>query len=83
MTPSERSQRARLAAHVLHSQRDGREVTAPARKAFLERFERQVDPEGVLDSTERRRRAKHALKAHMAALALRSAASRRCRKHGT
>jgi hypothetical protein len=57
--------------------------TAPARKAFADRFERQVDPEGTLSPTERARRAEHARKAYMADLALKSAKARRRRKAGT
>jgi hypothetical protein len=46
---------------------------APARAAFLDRFEREVDPAGVLDPAERARRAEHAKKAHFLRLALKSA----------
>lgn len=62
MTPEERSQVARLAAHALHAQ--GGTNTAPARKAFMSRFEREVDPEGVLDPKERAKRAEHAKSAY-------------------
>ena len=42
--------RARIAAHLLHAQiSDEAEHTAPARAAFLSRFEREVDPDGLLD----------------------------------
>lgn len=75
LTPKERSLRARLAAHVQHSK--GRTNTAPAHKAFIARFEKEVDPEGKLDPDERARRAEHALKAHMTRLALKSAKARR------
>jgi hypothetical protein len=51
--------------------------TAPGRRAFLERFEREVDPDGVLPAAERARRAEHARKAYFTALALRSAKARR------
>lgn len=71
--------RARLAAHVLHSRYDSRDLTASARSAFIARFEREVDPDGILTSEERQRRAQHALKAHMGGLALRSARARRRR----
>ena len=37
LTPAERSSRARLAAHVLHSKVDPTEHTAPARAAFIPR----------------------------------------------
>ena len=77
LTPAERSLRARLAAHTLHSKVDPTEHTAPARAAFLERFEREVDPDGKLDPKERARRAEHARKAYFARLALKSAKARR------
>jgi hypothetical protein len=51
--------------------------TAPARRALLDRFERQVDPDGVLSPVERARQAGHARKAYFARLALRSAQARR------
>lgn len=80
LTPSERSMRARIAAHSLHAMYDSRELTAPARQAFRDSFERKVDPEGVLDPQERRRRADHARKAHYTAMALKSAQVRRQRR---
>jgi hypothetical protein len=46
----------------------------------LQRFERQVDPDGTLKPVERRRRAEQAMRAHMAGLALRSAQARRRKK---
>ncbi len=51
--------------------------TAPARAALMDRFERQVDPDGVLDPAERARRAEHARQAHMKRMALASVPSRR------
>jgi hypothetical protein len=39
-------------------------ATAAARAAANARFERQVDPDGVLDPAERARRAAHAAQAH-------------------
>ncbi len=77
LTPEQRSLQSRIAAHTLHSKVDATAHTAPARKAFLERFEREVDPEGVLPLGERRRRAEHARKAYFTRLALRSAQARR------
>jgi hypothetical protein len=79
-TATERSLRARLAAHTLHATHDSRELTAPARAAFLGRFEREADPEGVLDLAERARRAEHLRKAFFARLALKSAQARRRKK---
>jgi hypothetical protein len=43
----------------------------------MAKFEREVDPDGVLLPDERARRAEHARKAHFARLSLRSAKSRR------
>ncbi len=34
-----------MAAYVMHSRHDSRDTTAPARHAFLARFEREIDPE--------------------------------------
>ena len=79
MDESVRTLRARLAAHSLHAQRDSRAVTQRARETFLAKFEREVDPDGVLTPQERQRRAMHARKAHMARLALRSAEARKAR----
>lgn len=79
LSPSQRRLRARLAALAMHARNDGRQVTANARKAFLDRFEHQVDPDGVLPDAERRRRAEYAKRAHMTRLALRSAQTRRVR----
>jgi len=79
VNPAERSLRARLAAHRLHSQYDSRELTKAARAAFEDRFLKQVDPDNVLPDDERRKRAKHALKAHMLELSRLSAKARRAK----
>ena len=68
--------RGRIGAYRLHATHDPRETTARARAAFLARFEREVDEDGVLEPAERARRATAARKAHMARLALKSAQSR-------
>ena len=75
--PKEMALRGRIGAHVTHSRHEPRELTAPARAAFLTTFEKQVDPDGVLSLDERRRRADHAKKAHFARLAHLSAKARR------
>jgi hypothetical protein len=67
--------RARLAAHAMHAQ--GKTNTGPARKGFMNRFEREVDPDGILPPAERARRAEHKRKEHMTRLAYRSAQARR------
>jgi hypothetical protein len=66
-----------IAAEISWSRTHDRSArTAPARKAFLDRFEREVDPEGKLPPEERHQRARHAMRAHMLRLAKRSAAAR-------
>lgn len=80
MNLTERSMRARLASHTSWARTEDRSArTAPARRAFDERFERQVDPGGVLDPAERARRAESARSAHFTRMALKSAQSRRRR----
>ena len=77
MTSQERQARARLAAHAMHSQHDSRQTTQRARKAFLDRFEREVDPDCLLPPDERARRASQARSSYFVALALKSAQARR------
>lgn len=75
---ADRSLLARLAAHESWARTaDPSARTAPARRALLERFEQQVDPDGVLTPAERARRAEHARRAYFTRLALRSAQARR------
>jgi hypothetical protein len=70
-----------IAAHISWAKTaDRRARTQPGRDKFLERFEREVDPDGALPPAERRQRAEHAKKAYMLRLAKRSASSRRRRK---
>ena len=70
----------RIAAETSWSRTHDRSArTKPARKAFLDRFEREVDPEGKLPAEERRQRARHAMRAHMLRLAKRSAIARQKR----
>ena len=71
-----RSDNARIAAYAMHSKHDSRETTAPARRAFMRRFERQVDPEGLLDPADRARRAEAAKSVYFRQLARKSAAVR-------
>jgi hypothetical protein len=71
LTPTQRTLRARLAAHTLHAA--GGTNTGPARAAFLGRFELEVDPDDALEPAERARRAEHARKAYFTRLALKSA----------
>ena len=72
-----RSQAASIAALTRHGRGDTRKHTAPARSAFLAKFEAEADPDGVLDPAERTRRGQRLLKAHMLRLAAKSAAARK------
>lgn len=69
LTPEQRSQRARIAAHSRWAGQDGATGTAKARATFLQRFEQQVDPHGELDPAERTRRAESAKRAHFQRMA--------------
>lgn len=80
LTPSERTLRARLAAHTLHSLYDSKELTKPARAKFEQRFLDEVDPERTLTEAERNRRAQRARAAYFTRLAMKSAQARRRRQ---
>jgi hypothetical protein len=68
----------RIAAHVSWSRTIDRKArTRPGRDKFLERFEREVDPDGNLPPAARRQRAEHAKRAYMLRLAKRSALARK------
>ena len=82
LSPSERTLRARIAAETLHSKYDSRDLTEPARKSFMQRFEIQVDPNGELPEAERIRRAEHARRAYFQRLAFQSAKARRAKATG-
>jgi len=55
---------------------DAASATAPARSAFNARFEREVDPDGVLPAAERSRRAEYARKAYFTRFAYLSVKAR-------
>ncbi|GHD04285.1 hypothetical protein GCM10010313_20390 [Streptomyces violarus] len=77
LTPEQLRLRASIAANTLWSLTEDRAAhTAPARQAFLGRFERVVDPDGTLTPEERARRAQHARKAYFQRLALASSKAR-------
>lgn len=71
LTARERSIIGRIGAYALHAQ--GRTNTGPARIAFWGKFEREVDPDGILPEGERQRRATAARKEHYARMGLKSA----------
>ncbi len=78
LPPNERVLRARIASHRSWANTADRSArTAPGRKAALDKFEREVDPEGILNPAERAARAEHARKAYFTSLALKSAQVRR------
>ena len=77
LTPEQRIMRSRLAAYRLHATHDARDTTRKAREAFASRFERQVDPDGLLPPAERAQRADAARRAYFVGLALRSSQARR------
>jgi hypothetical protein len=78
MSPAARRRRARIAAHASWAKTADRAArTAAGTRGLLARFERQVDPDGVLDPQQRLVMARHARTAYMLQLAERSAAARR------
>jgi hypothetical protein len=78
MTPAQRRRRARIAAHASWAKTADRVArTAPGTRGLLARFERQVDPDGLLCPQVRLSMAHHARTAYMLQLAERSAAARR------
>jgi hypothetical protein len=58
---------------------DRTEMTAAARAAAMDRFEKQVDPNGVLDPEERAIRAGYAKKAYFLQLSKRGVEARKRR----
>lgn len=77
LTAEQRVLRSRLGAYRLHATHDPKETTQKAREAFARRFEREVDPDGVLAPAERPRRVEAARRAYFTRLALRSSQARR------
>lgn len=81
LTPSSRRLHAQAAAHTRWSREDDRQAaTGKARAAFIDRFEKEVDPDGVLEPGERARRAESAKKAYFKRLAIKSAEARRAKR---
>ncbi|HLL68847.1 MAG TPA: hypothetical protein VK453_24505 [Micromonosporaceae bacterium] len=79
LTPQQRSMRARAAAHTRWSKESPDLHLPKARAAFMDRFAKQVDPDGVLPEAERQRRAGQARTAYFTALAYQSSRARAAR----
>lgn len=78
LTPAERSERARLAAHTRWAREPDRlAATAPGLRAIEDHFEHLVDPEGVLSSQERAKRVKNARQEQLARARLKASKARR------
>lgn len=80
LTAAERSLHASLAANTRWAAADRKVESEKARSRQMERFEREVDPDGVLSPAERSRRAENARRAHMARLSMKAAAARRAKR---
>lgn len=79
-TPAERTAKARAAANASWARTPDRAArTAAAREAAVRRFERQVDPDGVLSPAERARRGESARRAYYQSMTLKSLQARRRR----
>lgn len=76
LSPSQRSQRARIASLARWSKESPAANAARGQAGLLAKFEREVDPDGVLPAAERRRRAECARKLHMARLSLKASKAR-------
>ena len=79
LTPEQRRQRAAIAGHARwKSTSDRTSATAPAREAFLARFERDLDPD--LDPTTRAALIESARREYFARLAYKSSRARQRRQ---
>lgn len=76
LTPAQRTLRAKLAAHARWADEDPVPQARKAQAGLLAKFEAEVDPNGALDPLERRRRAEHKRREHMARLAFLSSKAR-------
>lgn len=80
-TPSDRSRICKIASLIRWAHEPDRAAaTAPGTDAFMQRFERQVDPDNKLAPEIRAERAAMARRAYMQQLARKSAAARRARR---
>ncbi len=77
LTPSEKSQRARMGGYAVAAKYDTKALTQPARAARDQKFIDEVDPDGKLPQEERDRRVEAARTAYFTKLAYQSARARR------
>jgi hypothetical protein len=83
LTDSERVQRGRIAANSRWGRTvDRTAATAPGRRAFIEKFEREADPDGTLDPVLRAKLAENLRRAYYQQLSFRSSRARQARKAG-
>jgi hypothetical protein len=82
LTPEQRTLRARIAAAARWAGEDPAANAARGQAGLINRFRREVDPDGTLPEAERERRAQSAYRAHMSRLALASSKAR-ARKAGS
>jgi len=78
LTPAQRSQRARIAAHTRWAKEPDRlAATAPGRRAAFEKLLDEVDPDRTLSEPDRLKRARNAQKAQLERIRLAASKSRR------
>jgi hypothetical protein len=83
LSPAQRALYGRIGSAIARSRHDPRELTAAARRSFLDRFEREIrESFPALSDAEVRRRAGEARRAYFLRLAAKSAAARAKRKVG-
>lgn len=84
LTQAEKSRNASINASIASrtrwSKEDGVEGTAKARRAFLDQFEDQVDPDRTLSAAERARRAESAKRAYFTRLSKKAAEARQAKR---
>ena len=82
LTPEQRTIRGAIAANTRWSREDPAVNAGRGQAGLVEKFRREVDPDGTLPEAERERRAQCAYRAHFQRLALASSKARGARKGG-
>jgi len=77
--PAHASRNAAIAAYSRWSREDPAENAARGQRGLVDKFRREVDPDGTLPEAERERRAQCAYRAHMLRVANASVAARKAR----